>query len=82
MAKVMLKLYACLSVGEDSEKPKKDGDKKTDNNKLISRPQFLQFLVRLAIEKWCFNPKKKKKPDVNKDLFWEEEDLKLLKNKK
>lgn len=27
MAKVMLKLYACLSVGEDSEKVKKDEKK-------------------------------------------------------
>jgi hypothetical protein len=62
---------------------KKDvGDKKDGTNKLISRPQFLEFLVRLAIEKWCFNPQKKKKPEVNKDLFWDEEDLKLLKNKK
>ena len=38
--------------------------------------------MRLGIEKWCFNPHKKKKPEVNKDLFWEEEDLKLLKSKK
>jgi hypothetical protein len=72
MAKVMLKLYACLSAGEENEKLKKEADKKGDgNNKLISRPQFLEFLVRLAIEKWCFNPHKKKKPEINKDLFWE-----------
>lgn len=41
MAKVMLKLYACLSVGEESEKPKKDEKKPDANNKMISRPQFL-----------------------------------------
>mgnify|MGYP003353672806 CR=1 FL=1 len=36
------------------------------NNKLLSRPQFLEFLIRLAIEKWCsFNPNQKKKPFVD-----------------
>lgn len=39
-------------------------------------------MVRLGIEKWCFNPHKKKKPEVNKDLIWEEEDMKLIKSKK
>lgn len=36
------------------------------NNKLLSRPQFLEFLIRLASEKWCsFNPNQKKKPFVD-----------------
>lgn len=76
----MLKLYACLSAGDDDKvKNEKKVDEKT---RLISRPQFLEFLVRLGIEKWCYNPHKKKKPNINKELIWEEEDLKLAKSKK
>lgn len=42
----------------------------------------MEFLVRLAIEKWCaFNPAKKKKEDLDKDKLFED-DLKDLKNKK
>ncbi len=59
-AKIMLKLYACLAPEEGEEKVKKDS-----SVKLLCRPQFLEFLVRLAIEKWCFNPHKKP-PKVNK----------------
>ena len=61
LAKIMLKLYACLMGGE--EKLKDKAAEKPD--KLVNRPQFMEFLVRLAQEKWCvFVPKKEeKKPE-------------------
>lgn len=79
----MLKLYATLAAA-DEESPKKEGiaSKKTEEkmpNKLISRPQFLEFLVRLAIEKWCsFSPKKNNKVFVDKFKKFEEEEKKML----
>jgi len=54
-AKIMLKYYACISAGDETElKKKAEGmaNKKPEersNNKLLSRPQFLEFLIRLAI---------------------------------
>lgn len=60
LAKIMLKLYACLMGGE--EKPKDKAAEKPD--RLVNRPQFMEFLVRLAQEKWCvFVPPKKEKPE-------------------
>jgi hypothetical protein len=44
LAKIMLKLYACLMGGE--EKTKDKAAEKPD--KLVNRPQFMEFLVRLA----------------------------------
>jgi hypothetical protein len=55
LAKIMLKLYTCL-MGGDDDKNKKAAEK---SNKFVNRPQFLEFLIRLAQEKWCvFVPKK------------------------
>lgn len=52
LAKIMLKLVACL-VSEDKKKQDKP-------DKFVNRPQFSEFLVRLAQEKWCvFIPPKK-----------------------
>lgn len=47
----MLKLYSCL-VSADYE----SSDKKVNETKLLCRPQFLEFLVRVASEKWCYAP--------------------------
>lgn len=61
----MLKLYACLMGTEEKSKDK--AAEKPD--KLVNRPQFLEFIVRLAQEKWCvFVPKKEdKKPPEEKE---------------
>ena len=55
-------MYSCLSAGDDEgEKKQNEGNKKANENvKLFCRPQFLEFLIRLALQKWCIAPIKPK----------------------
>jgi hypothetical protein len=64
LAKIMLKLITCLTA-DDKKKEKTDKEKP---DKLVNRPQFLEFLVRLAQEKWCvFVPPTKTDKDKDKE---------------
>ena len=57
-AKIMLKVVACLAITDEGDSKGKKDDK--NNLRLFSRPQFMEVLIRIALEKWCTVVKKKK----------------------